>query len=388
MRTNRFLAVLLAATMVFGSAVTAFAADPDTGSATGTQSVDGVGNNEGYVNTTVLKVVLPTTSASTFAFIMDPQELLKDTNGGSLGTAWTSPGADDTFVYFKTTKGYANESDTVYFINKSTDQALDVTVNAKISKVKDTDTLITLAADADAGKHSVTDADKLYLGLKAGGQAVTVTDAAAGVNAIVKAANSANEYTVLYNSKTKKYELTEKAGATFQAVPISVVGSVTHKATEKAAPKLTLTWTWAAQDNGVTATTGAKSVNYVTTNAYTVTNATLDQTATAYGSFYGGIGKAKGGKLTINGTASSVITFADDIDTVEYSETGSSYEAYTALVTGKGKAVTIKGSVWNGKDSEGEVLIPSGAKIKVTFKDPDNDDTTSNTPADIFFEKP
>lgn len=385
MRTNRFLAVLLAATMVFGSTVTAFAADPteaDTGAGT---AVEGQGASEGYVNTSVTKVVLPTTTATTFAFIMDPQEMLKTTNGARLGTAWTQP-KNDTYVYFKTANGYANESDTVYFINKSTVTDLDVTVNAVVKDASSKAIELDEKANATHGAAALaSDADpKLYLGLNVAGTTTALTNATAGTTIKVAAAKSPNEYTIVY--KNKVYTYAEKAGSTFQAVPISVEGSVSHKETDVQAPKLTLTWSWAPKAaSGQTAS--ASSVNYVTNDAYTVTNATLDQTASGYGSFYGKIGPGKGGKLAINGTASSVITFADEIDKVEFSATPgteSSFAANTALVTAKGKAVTIKGAVWN---ATGTSALTTGSKIKVTFKDPDNDAGTNNTPDPIYFEK-
>ncbi|WP_026517472.1 hypothetical protein [Butyrivibrio sp. MC2021] len=387
MRTNRFLAVLLAATMVFGSTVTAFAADAteaDTGAGT---AVEGQGAAEGYVNTSVTKVVLPTTTATTFAFIMDPQEMLKTTNGARLGTAWTQP-KNDTYVYFKTANGYANESDTVYFINKSTIKDLDVTVKAVATAA--TSDPITLG-DTTAATHGNTlladpDDAALYLGLKVGGVTTQITNASTGVTTVVAADKAPNEYTIVYNTKTKKYEYAEKAGSTFQAVPISVLGGVSHAATEAQAPKLTLTWSWAPKA-GSGQTAQAASVNYVTNDAYTVTNATLDQTAAAYGSFNGKIGPDKGGKLTINGTASSVITFANDIEKIQYraSSSGTFADVSNGVATFKGKAVTVKGSVWN---ATGDSAIPVGAQIQVVFKDPDNDNSTNNTPTAIIFEKP
>lgn len=385
MRTKRFLAVLLATTMVLGSAVTAFATDPTT-SASGTgDAVVGQGAAEGYVDTSVTKVVLPTTTATTFAFIMDPQEMLKTTDGARLGTAWTQP-ENDTFVYFKTASGYANESDTVFFINKSTVTDLDVTVKAVVEDASTKAIALDTKANAAHGAAALADdADaKLYLGLKVGGVTTALASGATGTTTVVAADKAPNEYTIVYDTKAKAYKYAEKAGSTFQAVPISVEGSVSHKATDENAPKLTLTWSWATKGNSQT--TDSASVKYVTTDAYTVANAKLDQTAAAYGSFYGKVGPGYGGKLTISGTASATITFADEVDKVEFSATPSnatSYAANTALVTAKGKVVTIKGSVWN---ATGANAISSGSKIKVTFKDPDGDGALT-APTEIYFEK-
>lgn len=379
MRTNRFLAVLLAATMVFGSAVTAFAADP-TESATGTSdNVEGQGSAEGYVNTSVTKVVLPTTTATTFAFIMDPQEMLKTTNGARLGSAWTQP-KNDTYVYFKTAKGYANESDTVYFINKSTVADLDVTVKAVATDASSNPIGLDTRANATHGDALASNvAPKLYLGLKVGGVTTPLTNEAAGVTTKVAAVKSPNEYTIVY--KNKAYTYAEKAGSTFQAVPISVEGSVSHKETDVQAPKLTLTWSWAPKaDSGQTAS--AASVNYVTTDAYTISGGTLDQTAAGYGSFYGKIGPGKGGKLTMTGTTATITVPADyEIDKVEFTKQGGTAAADTNA-TFKNKVVTIKGALWNDNTA-----CPSGSTVTVTFKDPDGDGEQS-APAAFVFEKP
>ena len=385
MRTKRFLAVLLAATMVFGSAVTAFAADPTESTSGSGTAVNGQGQAEGYVNTTVVKVVLPVTTDNTFAFIMDPQEMLKTTGGARLGSAWTQP-ENDTFVYFKTANGYANKSDTVYFINKSTDAALDVTVTAVATPASGTGVTPIGFGTSTTAAHTVTDSAKLYLATNVGGKATAFTDDGLTVTTKVAAAKSngesTSEYTIVYNTKTKAYEYAEKAGSTFQAVPIYLEGSVTHYATAAQAPKVTLTWSWAEKaDSGQTA--GAASVNYVTNDAYTVANATLDQTAAGYGAFYGKVGPGKGGKLTINGTASATITVPSDyeIDKVEFTKAGGSAAA-NSNVTFKNKVVTIKGALWNNTTD-----CPSGSTVTVTFKDPDGDGGQS-APAAFVFEKP
>jgi hypothetical protein len=378
MRTNRFLAVLLAATMVFGSTVTAFAADP-TESATGTSdNIEGQGSAEGYVNTSVTKVVLPTTTATTFAFIMDPQEMLKTTNGARLGTAWTQP-ENDTYVYFKTAKGYANESDTVYFINKSTVTDLDVTVKAVATDASSNPIGLDTKDNAAHGAALASNvAPKLYLGLKVGGVTTPLTNEAAGVTTKVAAVKSPNEYTIVY--KNKAYTYAEKAGSTFQAVPISVEGSVSHKETDVQAPKLTLTWSWSPKGTGQT--DGANSVNYVTTDAYTISGATLDQTASGYGSFNGKIGPGKGGKLTMTGTTATITVPADYvIDSVTFTKQGGN-AATDTNVTFKNKVVTIKGALWNDNTA-----CPSGSIVTVTFADPDGSGAQT-APAAFVFEKP
>lgn len=75
-KTKRMLAIALAATMVFGSSLTAFADEPVTSGGT-----DGSGTSEGHVEKELINVVLPTVpSGSTpFAYTMDPERLIQET---------------------------------------------------------------------------------------------------------------------------------------------------------------------------------------------------------------------------------------------------------------------------------------------------------------------
>lgn len=81
--TKRFLSAIMAMTMVCGTAVTVYAdGDPVvtenaiavTGTAAQEQAVTGVGSTEGWVETNIMRVVLPTDS---LAFTVDAQGLVK-----------------------------------------------------------------------------------------------------------------------------------------------------------------------------------------------------------------------------------------------------------------------------------------------------------------------
>jgi hypothetical protein len=121
---KKFLAVALSATMVFGGSLTAFAAPVE---------VDGDGASEGHVDKKVVDVSLPTTSAETFGYTMDPERLIQDTDAAKYD-GFKFPEADtDTGVYFQTSENsYGNASNTVQVINKgAVDQLL--TVSAKLT---------------------------------------------------------------------------------------------------------------------------------------------------------------------------------------------------------------------------------------------------------------
>ena len=62
-KTKRMLAVALAATMVFGSSITAFADEPVTSGGT-----NGAGASEGHVDEELINVVLPTVPSGSTPF--------------------------------------------------------------------------------------------------------------------------------------------------------------------------------------------------------------------------------------------------------------------------------------------------------------------------------
>ena len=90
MNFKKLLAVGLAATMVLGSSVTAFA---DEGSGTGS------GKLEGSVSTEVFSVVLPVVAedGSTLAFTLDPEGLIAKTSQAAYSGATFGEGT----LFFK-----------------------------------------------------------------------------------------------------------------------------------------------------------------------------------------------------------------------------------------------------------------------------------------------
>ena len=81
-KTKKMMALALAASMVLGSSVVAFAAEGDA-TPGGSGTVSGTGEVEGHVNKEVLNVILPTVpsdQASAFAYTMDPERLIQGTD--------------------------------------------------------------------------------------------------------------------------------------------------------------------------------------------------------------------------------------------------------------------------------------------------------------------
>ena len=102
---KRAMAITLAAMMVIGSSVTAFAAD-DGHSSTGT------GSSEGHVDKHVISVTLPTVPANStpFNYTVDPERLVTETNNARYdGTTFTDNAKRDG-VYFLNTTGATEDT--------------------------------------------------------------------------------------------------------------------------------------------------------------------------------------------------------------------------------------------------------------------------------------
>lgn len=154
MNYKRILAVGLAASMVMGSSVVAFAAE---GTGTGSGSLDVVEKSD------VFQVELPTDSGTTFNYILDPTGVIKETNAAKYEGTTFAENATVFFANAATTEGgatsYSATSDAIKAVNKST---MDVQIKVKASvaaasgiTMSSTDTFD--SADTTAG---------LYLALK------------------------------------------------------------------------------------------------------------------------------------------------------------------------------------------------------------------------------
>ena len=95
MKSKKVMAVALTATMVVGSSVTAFAADTEATSATGS------GTSFEHVDKEITSVTLPTTAevANVFDYYVDPERLIND--AGTLADGTTAVTGNDEGVYFK-----------------------------------------------------------------------------------------------------------------------------------------------------------------------------------------------------------------------------------------------------------------------------------------------
>ena len=271
------IAVALTATMALGGTFTAYAADTAT-----TGSTSGSGTSEGHVEQEVLNMVLPTVdSGSTpFAYIMDPERLIQGTDGNKYAEGTVFPAKDgDTGVYFLTAANtYANTSNTLQAINKS---SCDVTLTVDVETTAGTKD-ITLATSSTPSETAA----ELYLGLKVGNDTETVASTKKTVTKTVAGSPTNFEIAV----KNGAYVYQEKADATtWKAMNISMTGAVSKKeiASDTTAPTVNVTWSYAKAADGATAATDAvdyvagPSVAFTSAGAITVSGLASGQTVTS-----------------------------------------------------------------------------------------------------------
>ncbi|MDE6433395.1 MAG: hypothetical protein K2L07_04125 [Lachnospiraceae bacterium] len=250
---------LMALTMVgvlMCAPLTAFATEVDEeSSAQG--NITGSGDVEGIVNKDVFKVVLPTVAAgdTTFNFILDPQGLIKDTDGSKYTNATFDAAAKG--LYFANPQDggstkYMASSPALTATNKGTvDVDVTLTATADADSLKDADKgyTIGLAADDTFANDKTT---SVYLALVSGDQTAALTADGATITDTLAAAPS-DAYEVTYNSTSSKYEygLTAAAQAAdytgFKSLDFNLTGACNTDAdwavAEDAAPSVNVAWT-------------------------------------------------------------------------------------------------------------------------------------------------
>ncbi len=236
---KKVLAVVLSTTMVIGGSFTVFAEDPAPTSG----SADGAGASEGHVDKAIVDVVLPTTTATTFGYTMDPERLITATDAAKYAEGTVFPTTGDTGVYFLTeTNKYANTSNMVQVVNKgAVDQMLTVEAQLTASEGgKD------IAIVNEAPTDEATTAG-LYLAAKVAKvtQALSTNKATWIINL---KGNDAN-YEVAVKDNAYVYQKKTSGLTAWKAADIEVTGAVTDGiavASDTTAPKITLTWKFEA----------------------------------------------------------------------------------------------------------------------------------------------
>lgn len=294
MKLRRVMAGTLAATLVLGSSMMVFAADPQTGSATGT------GESIGHVDKEVLTVTLPTENDALnqiFDYKIDPERVID--LAGKLKDGTTSVTANAEGVYFKNSDNtYSSSSDEVRFEGKNS-VAVDVSVAAEVTAT-DGGKDIALVADNDALTAATTPA--LLMNLTVGTDTKAITSEGATAKAKLDGVPDNFEVTVESNA----YKYSAKAGATGWKTTTVKLSGKTNKMdvpADMTAPKIKLTWTVAKHvDSYLSATTMTASSNSVTLSL--PDSVTLSKAEITYADGTGSITLTD--QYTLNGTTLTV----------------------------------------------------------------------------------
>jgi len=329
---KRFLAFAMVAVLMANpmSALAAETTEETTSPAIG--SADASGDVEGFVDTTIFKVVLPTSAEGTFDFKMDPQGLIAATSGEAYTGATFE---DDATVFFNTASSdasgdYKSTSNYIEVLNRGT-VAVNVSVEATVTGL---DKIAMASSDAafTSGDAAVPE---LYLAFIASGDC-TSGDAAANTTPILTTgsktsatieatmpAASADFYEFNYASGEYTFDLkADKASGDATIFPdysFALTGACNSEAdwtdAKNEVPDVQVIWTLEDAESGpqdITVTKTASSTAAITVTTYdTVTKAEYVQ---------------------LNGVAKSTVLSAGTIYTVN----GTSF----TLASGVAKAIT------------------------------------------------
>jgi hypothetical protein len=313
MSYKKFIAIAMSAVMMFGGSITAFAANEDTdasGTVTGTGTT---ATQEGFVNTTVTKVLLPlqATVNAGLAFKIDPQRLIQETDYAAYDEDISFPDkATDTGVYFQTdTKKYENVSNEFWVANRGTGD-VTFTITGQLVANSDASKDIAVGSKADATAATPT-AAKLYMGMLIGKDptAVQLSTSAAAKKVVLEA--DAENFEFTYDSENSEYKYGPVASPKWNGVPIKFEGAVANYATaaDATVPKLSLTYAWAAKTDGDSTDSGITTDKCDDTGkaaAAASTSYTLTKNTNNGNMIYQFAANAPTGTLTsvkINGTA-------------------------------------------------------------------------------------
>ncbi|MCI8666122.1 MAG: hypothetical protein HFG82_05590 [Dorea sp.] len=246
---KKMLAGMLTTTMVFGMGVTAFATDPPTSG-----TIDGAGDFEGHVEKDIVAVTLPTATATTFAYKMDPEGLIEATEKAKYSDATFEEGKN---VFFQSEeKTWTANSAKLKVINKGTVD-VDVSVSASTAENANIE-MATSSTFAEDNKNAA-----LYLGLKVADEtAVAVQAKAAGVDdaeVSVGLCGNADNYQV--TSTDNGYEFAAKDNVPdtawnsfeFGLVDAACNPNGDYSAEDLSASDVTVTWSYVEREADSTA---------------------------------------------------------------------------------------------------------------------------------------
>lgn len=278
---RKMLAIMLAASMILGMGVTAFAdGSGDASGDAGSGGTTGTGTFEGHVDQEKLEVTLPTdTSGTMFNYKMDPEGLIAATEAAKYPDTSFEEGKN---VFFQSADDtWTAESAKLKVMNTGT-VAADVTVKAQTADNAQ-------VAMADSATFAANDkAAKLYLGLKAATKEVAVKSATdGGATVVLGLSGNADNYEI--KSGASGYEFAKKTGvqdSQWNSFEFSLTGACNpngdYSASGLAASNVTLTWSYKKRADGSSAellaanAVSGPQVSITSAGLITVSNLTAD----------------------------------------------------------------------------------------------------------------
>lgn len=266
-KTRRVMAVVLAATMVLGSSLTAFAEEPATSGGT-----NGEGTSEGHVNKHVISVTLPVIQdgSTPFAYTMDPERLVNETNAAKYaedGSEFTES-AKANGVYFQTGEKKYDDKSTVLKVRSESSADVKLTVGVEVESAP-TDIKLVDEAPALTGEGAVTD-PQLYLALK-------VDDTTKAVKSSEKVSiettieGKDDNFETKYENGAYVYKAKTDDSITWNEAEIQMSGVASKASAERlTAPTLKVTWKY--EDPSA-----EPQVSFSTTGLITMSNLTADK---------------------------------------------------------------------------------------------------------------
>lgn len=206
---KKAIASVLAVTMVLGSSIMSFAGSTPSSNGVSNNGISNnttlsaSGNFEGHVDKSVFNVVLPTVKDGDYSFIIDPEDLIAQTDGARYGESANFVSANNTGVYFAT---YVDDNDVTQYTNNSISGNVvnmsSVSVNVTMSiKITDLNSAITMVSEN--GLNADTKPN-LWLAITDGSDKETVEDKTASFTTTIAGVNG--NYMVSWNATKDQYE--------------------------------------------------------------------------------------------------------------------------------------------------------------------------------------
>lgn len=282
---RKVLAAILAGTMVLGSGVVANAAEGAKGEAKGTGDLDYAKEQD------IFNVVLPTSAGTQFNYILNPTDVIGDTDHAKYASASF---VDGKTMYFRNQPAsgsdiatYSDVSDPITAYSKST-MDVQIKVKAKVATPSGIDIAASYQTDVAGSAASATATPSIYLGLMASGSTpgASTPITIAGIEDTATLSNANRYYEVVYatDSKTYKKQLNatgsnakEEDGfdGIFDSHSFMLTGSCNPDGKwadvdMKDLPEVTLVWTIDKPENAAT----SSPITFTNTGDITVTGLT------------------------------------------------------------------------------------------------------------------